>query len=53
MIAYSIEYKIGNQHFDTSIDAKNLESARNKIARKHGVDKSKVTIIRHFYIGFF
>ena len=50
MIAYGIAYKVkekpgGNSYgklFDTVIDAKNLTSAKRKLARRHGYKNENV-----------
>ena len=54
MIAYYIEYKIDDKTYNANLDAKNLISARNKIARKHKLkDVTKVKLLRQFVIGYF
>ena len=54
MKAYGIEYMIDDRHFSTTIDAKDIKSAKNKIARKHGFKSgNKVKVIRASVIGYF
>ena len=53
MKAYGIKYKVRERVYDTTIDAKNLDSAKKKIARKHGVDVNDIDIIEHNIIGYF
>lgn len=56
MIAYSIDYKIRGKekNFTTSIEARDLKSAKKKIGRKHGyktgnmVEIEKVCVIGYF-----
>lgn len=37
MKAYGIDYRFNGKKFCTVVDAKDKESARNKIGRKHGL----------------
>jgi len=62
MIAYSIHYRIrGDERvYDTLVDAKNLQSAKRKIARKHKKkdgspyrDGRVVNIQRVFVVGYY
>ena len=62
MIAYSIHYRIkgDEKHYDTLVDAKNIQSAKRKIARKHKKkdgtpykDGRVVNIDRVFVVGYF
>ena len=56
MVAYSIAYKIrGNEKmYDTSVDARDLKSAKRKIGKKHGYkDGRMIQLYRVSYIGFF
>jgi len=62
MIAYSIYYKIrgDERQYDALVDAKNLQSAKRKIARKHKKkdgtpykDGRVVNIERVFVVGYY
>ena len=62
MIAYSINYRIrgDEKRYDTLVDAKNIASARRKIARKHKKkdgtpykDGRVVQIDRVFVVGYY
>ena len=62
MIAYSIYYKIrgDEHHYDALVDAKNLQSAKRKIARKHKKkdgtpykDGRVVNVERVFVVGYY
>jgi len=54
MIAYSIDYMVKDKTYTTSIDAKNLESAKKKIGRKHGYKTGRmVKVTKVVVIGYF
>ena len=54
MIAYGIDYELQGKRYTTTIDAKDLKSAKNKIGKKHGyktgrkIKVSKVNVIGYF-----
>lgn len=54
MKAYGICYMINNKHYSTTIDARDIKSAKNKIARKHGLKSGKnVKVLTVSIIGYF
>lgn len=57
MQAYGIKYHIRNKAdktFDISIDAKNVQSAKKKIGRKHGYKDGRMVVIDScLVIGYF
>ena len=53
MQAYGIDYEINGRTFTTNIDAKNIQSARNKLARKHKVNPEDVKITKTIIIGYY
>lgn len=56
MIAYGIIYTVGkdDKQHDISIDAKNIESAKKKIGRKHGYKSGRmINIKRVSVIGYY
>ena len=57
MKAFSIEYTYNGFTYRASVDARDKESARNKIGRKHGLNaadsKKKIIIKKATVIGFF
>lgn len=54
MIAYSIDYEIkGKQYYFCSIDAKDINSAKRKIGRKHGYKTGRmVKLLRVNVVGY-
>lgn len=54
MKAYSIDYELNGMKMNTLVDARDIKSAKNKIARKHGIKNAKsIKIIRSSVIGYF
>lgn len=53
MIAYSIEYKINGQVYNTNVDAKSVKYAKNKIARKHKCDVKNISFTKISVVGYF
>lgn len=56
MKAYGIDYTYKGIHYSTTVDAKDKVSARNKIARKHGLKAAEAKAIKLnsvSVIGFF
>ena len=54
MKAYGIDYMINGKHYSTTVDAKDIKSVKNKIARKHGLKTGyNVKILRASVIGYF
>ena len=57
MQAYGITYKFNGRTYDTTVDAKDRDSARNKIGRKHGLKaseaKKQIKLTRVSIIGYF
>ena len=56
--AYGVSYsmKKGNitlEHLSTVIDAKDLNSARNKLARKHRVEAKDIKIKNYSIVGYY
>ena len=46
MKAYGISYTYNGHTYSTVVDAKDKESARNKIARKHGLKAANAKAIK-------
>lgn len=56
MKAYGIRYTYKGMQYNTTVDARDKDSARNKIARKHGLKAAEAKAIRLnsvSVIGFF
>lgn len=54
MQAYAIDYTIKGRSHSTSIDAKDIKSAKKKIGRKHGYkDGRMVKITSVLTVGYF
>ena len=56
MKAYGITYTYNGHNYTTTVDAKDKESARNKIARKHGLKAAQakaIKLTRVSVIGYF
>lgn len=58
MKAYGVSYsmKKGNitfEHLSTVVDAKDLKSARNKLARKHRVEPKDIEITYSTIVGYY
>lgn len=56
MIAYSIDYKVrGNDRiYTTSVEAKDIQSAKKKLGKKHGYkDGRMIEIIKSVIVGYF
>lgn len=58
MQAYSVHYKVKGDVFDAlrtlTVDAKDLKSARKKIARRHGFkDEKRIQIQGSSIVGYF
>lgn len=57
MKAFSIEYTYNGYTYRASVDARDRESARNKVGRKHGLNaadsKKKIKIKNATVVGFF
>lgn len=57
MKAYSIEYTYNGFTYRASVDAKDKDSARNKVGRKHGLNaaesKKKIKVKNVTVVGFF
>ena len=58
MKAYYIKYTVNNQSCEAQIDAKDIDSAKNKIGRKHGYKttddiKKNIKISDYSVIGYF
>lgn len=46
MKAYGIDYTYNGHKYTTVVDAKDKDSARNKIARKHGLKATQAKAIK-------
>ena len=46
MTAYGISYTFNGMNYSTVVDAKDKASARNKVARKHGLKASEAKAIK-------
>ncbi len=56
MKAYGIRYTYNGMQYSTTVDARDKDSARNKIARKHGLKAAEAKAIKLnsvSVIGFF
>lgn len=56
MIAYSIDYQIRNKNGNHSvmIDAKNIQSAKRKIGKKHGYKDGRMIQIQYVsVVGYY
>lgn len=56
MKAYGIDYTYKGHRYWTTVDARDLKSAKNKIGRKHGLKASEadaIKITNHHIIGYF
>ena len=56
MKAYGIDYTFKGVRYSITVDAKDKETARNKIARKHGIKAAEakaVKLNRVTVIGYF
>lgn len=56
MKAYGIDYKVrgGDRVYSVTIDAKDIQSAKKKLGRKHGYkDGRMIQIVRSSVIGHF
>lgn len=46
MKAYGIKYTYKGMHYSTTVDARDKDSARNKIARKHRLKAAEAKAIK-------
>lgn len=57
MKAYGIDYTFNGRAYSTTVDAKDKDSARSKIGRRHGLNaaeaKRKIKFVRVSVIGYF
>ena len=54
MMAYGITYSLNGRNFETIVDARNIDSAKKKIARKHNVsDARDIVFSQILVLGYF
>lgn len=57
MQAYGIDYKFKGHQYSAIVDAKDRDSARNKIGRKHGLkaaeSKKEIKLVKVIIIGYY
>lgn len=54
MKAYSIDYTVSGKYFHKLIDAKDINSAKKKLGKKHGFkDGRKISIKAVMVVGYF
>lgn len=54
MTAYGIDYTVKDKPFSAIVDAKDLTSAKNKLARKHGYKAGRMIKVKNVRVlGYF
>ena len=51
--AYSVGYTVNSRAYDELIDAKDIKSVKNKLARKHKTSPRSIKIIRSRIVGYY
>ena len=54
MIAYGIRYTVNGVRYDSTVEARNLASAKEKLGKKHGYKSGRMVQIEEVsVIGYF
>lgn len=51
--AYSVGYMVNGRSYDELIDAKDIKSVKNKLARKHKTDPRSIKITQSRIVGYY